>query len=226
VPDGRYTITVKAAADEQNVKFTSVVLNVRNIVDFALEVPPTVNVATGGNASVLVVYRIVGSTAPTVSLGVSGLPAGVSVDLSPNPTFGNSTLSFTAAATAPPGVYVIGIVGFTGGVNHAYPLTLNVIGANAGGFGLSVVPASLSTVRGSTATFSVLAVPTGGFSGAITWSVSGLPAGPTVSIGGTSPNFAVAVNVPGNTNPGTYSIVLTGTSGSLVASVSVTLIVT
>ena len=36
VPDGRYTITVKAAADAQNVKFTSLVLNVQNVADFAL----------------------------------------------------------------------------------------------------------------------------------------------------------------------------------------------
>jgi hypothetical protein len=226
VPDGRYTITVKAAADAQNVKFTSVVLNVQNVVDFALEVPPTVNVAVGGNASVLIGFRIVGSTAPTVSLGLSGLPAGVSVNFVPNPTFGNSNLTFTAANTAAPGAYAIGIIGFAGGVNHTYPMTLNVTGGTVGGFGLSVSPSALSTGRGSTASFSLLVVPTGGFASAITWSVSGLPAGPTVSISGTSPNYVVSISVPATTTPGTYLPVLTGTSGSLVASVAVTLTIT
>lgn len=226
VPDGRYTITVKAAASEQNVKFTSVVLNVRNVMDFALEVPQTVNVAVGGSASALIGFRIVGSTAPTVALGVSGLPAGVSVNFVPNPTFGNSTLGFTAANSALPGAYAITIIGFASGISHTYPLTLNVTGGTAGGFGLSVSPSSLSTSRGSTASFSLVLAPTGGFSSDISWTVSGLPAGPTVSISGTRPNHVVAISVPANTVPGTYVLILTGTSGSLIASVSVTLIIT
>ena len=225
VPDGRYAITIRAAADAQNVKFTSAVLNIQNVVDFALEVPPTTNIAVGGNASVLIGFRIVGSTAPTVALGVSGLPTGVSVSFVPNPTFGNSTLDFTAANNASPGAYAIVIVGFSGGISHTYPMTLSITGGTVGGFGLSVSPSSLSTGRGSTASFSLLLAPTGGFSADVSWTVSGLPAGPTVSISGTRPNYVVAINVPTATTPGTYVLIVTGTSGSLIASVSVTLVI-
>ena len=226
VPEGRYTITIRAAADAQNVKFTSVILNVRNVVDFALEVPSAVTLAVGGKASVLIGFRVIGSTTPTVALGASGLPAGVSVDFVPNPTFGNSTLGFTAANNASPGTYAIGIVGFSGGITHTYPMTLNVTGGTLGGYGLSVSPSVLSTRRSSTATFLILVAPTGGFASAISWTVSGLPAGPRVSISGTSPNHVVAIKVPSGTRRGTYVLAVTGTSGSLVASVSVRLTIT
>jgi hypothetical protein len=226
VPDGRYTITVKAAAGEGNVKFTSVVLNVQNVADFALDVPPAVNLAVGGRASALIGFRVVGTSTPTVSLGVSGLPAGVSANFVPNPTFGNSTVDFTAASNVVPGVYVISIVGFAPAINHTYSTTLTITGGTVGGFGLSVSPSALSTARGSTASFSVLVTPSGGFASDIVWSVSGLPTGPTVTISGTSPNFVVSVAVPANTVAGTYVPLLTGTSGSLVASVSVTLTIT
>jgi hypothetical protein len=195
-------------------------------VDFALEVPPSVNLAVGGKDSILIGFRIVGSTAPTVALGVSGLPSGVSVTFVPNPTFGNSTLDFTAANNASPGVYAIGIVGFSGGVNHTYPMTLNLTGGIAGGFGLTISPLSLSAKGGSTVSFSVAVVPNGGFASEISWTVSGLPSGPTASISGTSPNHVVPIAVPENTIPGTYVLVLTGISGSLIASVSVTLTIT
>ena len=226
VPDGRYTITVKAAAGEDNVKFTSVVLIVQNVADFALDVPPTVNLAVGGTASALIGFRAVGAVTPTISLGTSGLPAGVSANFVPNPTFGNSTVVFTATSNAVRGIYLIGIVGFAPGINHTYTTTLNITGGTVGGFGLSVSPSAFSTSRGSTASFSLLVTPSGGFASDIIWSVSGLPSGPTVVVSGTSPNYVVSIAVPESTIPGTYVPLLTGTSGSLVSSVSITLTIT
>jgi hypothetical protein len=157
---------------------------------------------------------------------VSGLPGGVSANFVPNPTFGNSSVGFTAASNTAPGVYVISITGFAPGINHTYSTTLNVTGGTVGGFGLSVSPSALFASRGSTESLSLLVTPSGGFSSAIVWSVSGLPSGPTVTVSGTSPNYVVSLAVPANTLPGTYVPLLTGTSGSLVASVSATLTIT
>jgi hypothetical protein len=226
VPDGRYTITIKGAADALNVKFTSVILVVQNVVDFALDVPPTAIVAAGATTNVPIGFKIIGSSAPTVSLGVNGLPPGVSANFVPNPTFGKSTLVFTAATTAVPGAYVIGIVGSFGGIIHSYPMTLLVTGGPVGGFGLSASPTAISTPRGTTASFSLSVLPTGGFASDIAWTVSGLPVGVTMSISGVRPNLVVVVSVPANTTPGGYILTLTGTSGSLVASVPVTLTIT
>ena len=97
-------------------------------------------------------------------------------------------------------------------------------------FSLSVSPSSLSVRRtGGTAAYTMTITRTGGFTGNVSLSVTGQPAGATTSFspnpaGGTSSTLSVTV-APGTTRR-TYTLTVTGTSGSLSRTASASLVVT
>ena len=95
-------------------------------------------------------------------------------------------------------------------------------------FSLSVTPSSQSVVRGSPTSYTVSVARTGGFAGAVSLSVSGLPAG----AGGTfDPNPAsgasstLTVTTSTATPRGTFALTVTGSSGALTRTASATLVV-
>ena len=94
-----------------------------------------------------------------------------------------------------------------------------------GDFSMSVSPVS-QTVKGSTAArYSVTVTASGGFSGTVTFSVTGLPNGATQTFSPTavtgSGSSVLTITAP----LGTYNLTITGTSGSLVHQVAATLVV-
>jgi hypothetical protein len=95
-------------------------------------------------------------------------------------------------------------------------------------YALSVSPGSQSAVQGTTTgSYTVTITPTSGFSGSVNLSLSGLPSGATAS--GFSANPATTtssfnVNI-GTAAVGTYTLTITGTSGSLTHSATATLVV-
>ena len=102
-------------------------------------------------------------------------------------------------------------------------------GAPTPDFSLSASPASQTVAPGASTTYNVTVTQSGGFSGTVTFSPSGLPAGagadfspPSVNGSGSS---TMTVTTSGATPPGSYTLTITGTSGSLVHSTSVTLVV-
>lgn len=220
VPEGQYAANITATSNSQIVRTASVLFTVANPFDFALAVPSVANVAVGGTASVTVGYQIVGVRAPVVSLGLNGAPSGVSVTFTPNPTTGDATLTFVAALGTVPGSYPVSVVGYGGVTAHTYSMTLNVFSTTIdatpiGGFGLSATPFALAVSRGSSGNYAVGILPTGGFNSAVSFGVSGLPAGVSVSVIGSLPNFTLVVTVPSTVAAGTYPLVLTGTSGTV-----------
>jgi hypothetical protein len=89
-------------------------------------------------------------------------------------------------------------------------------------FSVSVSPGSQSVAPGGTSgNYTLTATPTNGFSGTVSWSVTP-PSGITAS----NPASGTFTLTAGSASPGTYSIPITGTSGSLVHSTSATLVVT
>ena len=94
-------------------------------------------------------------------------------------------------------------------------------------FTVSGSPASQSVVPGGATTYGVTITPSGGFTGPVTLSVSGLPTGATGSF---APNPATAsstltVTTTASTPIGTYPLTLTGVSGSLTRTATVSLVV-
>jgi hypothetical protein len=94
-------------------------------------------------------------------------------------------------------------------------------------FSLSIAPASVSVALfGTTANYTVTITRTGGFTGAVTLSVAGLPSGATATF---TPNPATgatsALKVTVKIFPrGTFPLTVTGTSGTITHTASATLI--
>jgi hypothetical protein len=95
-------------------------------------------------------------------------------------------------------------------------------------YSLSISPSSVTIGSlGGTATYTVTVTRTGGFTGAVSLSVSALPNGVTPSF---SPNPAtgasstLSLSVRFNTKKGTYPFTVTGTSGSLTHTATATLV--
>ena len=94
-------------------------------------------------------------------------------------------------------------------------------------FSLSASPTSQTVTQGNGTSYSVNVNPINGFGGSVTFSHGNLPTGVGVSF---SPNpsttsTTMTVTTSGTTTPGSYGITVTGTSGALVHTVSVTLVV-
>jgi subtilisin family serine protease len=102
--------------------------------------------------------------------------------------------------------------------------------ASAADFTLTASPASAAVLPGGSATYAVTVAGSNGFADGVALSVAGLPAGagasivPAVVPGGAG-TAQVTVGTPASLAPGTYSLTLTGTSGALVRTAPVTLVV-
>jgi len=97
------------------------------------------------------------------------------------------------------------------------------------GYSLTATPASRSVVQGTSTTYTATVTPSGGFTGTVTLSASGLPTGASASFNPaslTSGNSTMSVTTSASTPTGSYPLTITGTSGSLVHTASVTLAVT
>ena len=96
-------------------------------------------------------------------------------------------------------------------------------------FSLSATPSSQSVSPGGSTSYTATVTPTAGFGGTVTFGVSGLPAGATASFNPASVTASgsttLSVTTSGTTAPGSYPLTISGTSGSLSHTVTVTLVV-
>lgn len=103
-----------------------------------------------------------------------------------------------------------------------------LVGSTPPDFALAVAPSSQSVVQGAGTTYTVNITPSGGFSGNVTFSVGGLPAGasgtfdPNPTTGASS---TLSVTTSTTTPSGSYPLTISGTSGSTVRTISATLVV-
>src|ERR1700752_614462 len=94
-------------------------------------------------------------------------------------------------------------------------------------FPLSASPASLTVTQGNSGNSTVTVTPSGGFTGSVTLSASGLPSGVTATFG-TNPTTSTSVltlSASSTATTGTATVTITGTSGSLTSSTTVSLAV-
>jgi hypothetical protein len=99
--------------------------------------------------------------------------------------------------------------------------------SQAAAFTLALSAPSLTLAPGNGSTVTLTAVPASGFSGSVTFSQTGLPAGANfafVSTGGANQDYFVIYVQPG-TAGGTFPITLVGTSGSSTVSIPFTLVI-
>jgi subtilase family serine protease len=160
----------------------------------------------------------------SVSFTVTGLPSGVTAVFSPASTTTATSLTFSASSTAAPGTYTATVTGASGALTSTTTIGLTVTAPN---FTLSVLPATLALVRGSTATGTIAIAPQNGFNSNVTLTASGLPSGVTASFAtlntaGTGPVIFTASSAA---TAGSFSIVVKGVSGTLTSSTVFTLTV-
>ena len=114
----------------------------------------------------------------SVTLGVSGLPSGVTAAFSPSSTTGKSSLTFNASSTAATGTATVTVTGSSGALGNTTTIVLTITAPN---FTLSLLPATLGLPRGASAASMVTITAQNGFSSSVTLSASGLPSGVAAS---------------------------------------------
>jgi subtilisin family serine protease len=199
---------------------------VRSTPDFAVAVTPaSVSVQPGGTATYNVTVSSSGGFAGDVALSVSGLPGSFSPPVVAGGA-GSAVLTVVGPSTA--GTTALVITGASGAVSHSASASLTVVPPPD--YSLTATPVTRTVNAGAGTAYTVAVGPANGFSGDVTLSAAGLPAGvgslavsPSVVHGSGTAQLAVATLA---TAPaGTYSVTVSGVSGALSHSVTVTLVV-
>jgi len=162
-----------------------------------------------------------------VALTVSGLPAGVTASFSPTSVTGSggSTLTFTATNTATVGAVTITVTGTSGSTVETAKVTFTVTARPE--FTITVSPTTLSLPPNTNPTVTLTVTYVGNLTGSVSLSASGLPSGVSANFAPSSLNASGASTVnftsQASTPTGTYSVLLTGTDGTLVHSATLAL---
>ena len=200
--------------------------------DFSLSVTPaTQTMAPSGATTYSVdVTFLNGFTSTNVVLSVADLPVGVSGVFTPNPLphQGRSDLTLTGNGNAAPGNYILTTSASAEGITHFSNVTL-IISTNPD-FSIGLSPTTQSVPAGGSISYQVTLSSMNGFASPVVLSVSVLPSGtngffspnPT-----TPPATATFILTTSATTPqGQFNLSIAGTSGSLVHTAQVVLIVT
>jgi hypothetical protein len=198
-------------------------------------------VLPGGSDSYTVTVSALTGFTGTVSLAVSGLPAGAGSSFSPGSvtfaaggaTSGTSTLTVTTSAATPGGTYTLTITGTAAGVSHTATVTLVVQDFS---IAVTLAPSSLPAVLpGKSEIYTVTVGALSGFTGTVSLAVSGLAAGASGSFspgsvtfttgGATSATSTLTVKTSTTTPGGTYTLTITGTGKGIVHTATVPLAV-
>jgi hypothetical protein len=195
--------------------------------DFSVTATPssqTVPPGTGSSYTVIVTPS--NGFNGTVTFNVSGLPSGATATFNPTSVTGSgsSTMSVSTSSSTPEGSYPLTITATSGSLTHTTQVTLVVAD-----FSISASPSSQTVNRGSKTTYTVSVTAQGSFSGAVNFSVSGLPARTSSSFSPTSVtgsgNTTLTISTKPRTATGTYPLTIKATSGGLTHSTTVTLVV-
>jgi uncharacterized membrane protein len=227
-PAGSYTLTITGT--DGTLTHTATVTLVVNQPDFAISAAPaSQSVQQGGTTSYTVTLAAINGYSGTVNFSVTGLPVGATATFTPASLVGSgtSTLAITTANPTTSGSYALSITGSDGTLTHTASVTLMV---SAPDFSLSATPGSQTINQGGATSYSVAVNAISGYTGTVSFAVSGLPAGasatfnpPSVVAGSST---ALNITTVPSIVPGSYPLTVTGSDGTLTHTVSVTLVVT
>jgi hypothetical protein len=198
--------------------------------DFSMAATPASQTVVSGNStSYTTTIGALNSFSDSVALSVSGVPAGATATFTPTSVTGSGTSTLAVASgTAAAGSYLLTITGSSGSLTHSATVTLIVNPQPVPDFTLTATPSSQNVTVGNSTSYTAMVSAVNGFAGSVVLSVSGVPAGATTTFSPTSLNgsgsstLAVAT---GTAAAGTYPLTITGTSGTLTHSATVTLVV-
>src|SRR5467141_3316029 len=229
---GSYTILVMGASGGLSHS-VSLTLTVSQSSDFSLaSSATTLQILAGSSGTSTITVASIGGFSGTVSLSVS---AGTGLTASINPTSlslgsGGTATSTLTVASGSVGNYTVTVTGTSGSLVHS--VSVLVVVSN---FSLSISPSSLSLPRGTSGNSLITLTSLNGFTGTISLSTTvSSTAGPRTSLSSSSVTLTsggqststLSVRAQHTTPVGAYTITVTGTSGSVSRSVTVTVNVT
>jgi uncharacterized membrane protein len=233
-PAGSYPLTITGTSGTlSHSASVTLVVNTTPTPNFSVSATPASQTVTqGAGTSYTATVTPSGGFTGTVTFSASGLPAGAAASFNPTSvtTSGSTTMSVTTSTTTPAGSYVVTITGTSGSLVRSTTVTLVVNAASTADFTVTATPASRSIAQGLSTTYTATVTPSGGFTGAVAMSVTGLPTGATGTFAPTSVTTSgtstLTVRTTQSTPAGTYPLTIKGTNGTKVHTASVTLVVT
>src|SRR5213593_107838 len=240
---GNITVYVNSGGLSHSVSVAFKIVSSGRTPDFTMSANPNMLTIMQGSAgkSLIILTSINGfqgnvSLTPPVSCLAIGCP---SYSVSPMRVFLSSSQNATAGFTiqtypqTPLATYIGAVTGTSGSLSHNAPVTFTVVPSSPSDFTISANPRNQTVPAGSTAKSQNVLSSVNGFGGTISlttsppplcvscpgWTIN--PSSVTLSPGGTAASTLTFYTYAGS--PGsTWVVSVTGTSGSLSHSVSVT----
>jgi cellulase/cellobiase CelA1 len=222
---GTYPLTVTGTSGS-TVETASLSLVVAYSPQFLITASsPTVSLPVGTNPTDTFTITFLGGLTGSVSVSATGLPSGMQANFSPssvNAPGGTIVANFSAQSSTPAGSYPIKIVGTNGTVTNFVTITITI---PATGFTLAASPTTLTVTQGTSGTDTIAVTDLPGFTGTVSFNVSGLPSGVTSSFSPASSTTSTVLTLTAITTAttGAFTVSVTGTSGSNTATTSFTL---
>jgi hypothetical protein len=173
----------------------------------------------GGKLAIMLINKDLNNT-DTATIALSGY----------TPAASGTVYSYGPSSSAIASTSIGGLGGSFSVAAAPYSLTTIVLrpASATASYSLSASPNSLTATQGATASSTITVAPVNGFTGSVTYTISGLPSGVTANFSpSASPtSTALTLKVASNAAIGSSVMTVTGTSGSLSASTTVALSVT
>ena len=238
VSTGNYTVTATgtSGALTHSAALTLTVTPLP-VQDFSIAVSPSAITAEAGGPDSTFQLSITGQNgfSGSVTVAFSGLPAGAKTSPpSPFNVAANSSqpVALSVPSTASTGSYTVTATGTSGALTHSATLALTVTPAPVQDFSIAMSPAAITAETGGPdSTFQLSITGQNGFSGSVSITFSGLPAGaktspPSPFDVAANSSQPVALSVPSSASTGNYTVTATGTSGALTHSAELAVTVT
>jgi subtilase family serine protease len=222
---GVSTVTISGTSGTA-VSKTTIALTIVAPPSFTISASPaSVSVSPGASVASSIAITALNGFNGTVALATSGLPTGVTATFGPASAAPRS-VTFAAAGTVAAGVSTVTITGTCGTLTSKATIALTISAPPT--FTLSAAPSTLSIAQGALGTSTLTLNPQNGFASTVTLTLAGLPTGVTGSFSaGTSPtNCIFTLATTGSAVAGPSTVTITGKSGSLTQTVTISLTVT
>lgn len=208
--------------------------------DFSIAAAPSsLTITQGSNGTSTITITSLNGFNSATTLSATGLPSGVTAAFSTNPVTppangtASSTLTLTASATATTGAATVTVTGVSGSTTHSTTIALTVNAAATPNFTIGASPSSVTVTQGGNGTSTITITSQNSFSSATTLTTTGLLSGVTAAYS-TNPvtppangsaTSTLTLTASATATVGTAIVTVTGTSGSLVHSATISLTV-
>jgi hypothetical protein len=219
---GSYSVTI-TGTNGTLVHETTIDATV-TVPDFSLSANPNgVSFVVNQSGNSMITLQSTNGFSGTVDLTAASTPSGVTTSCVPSSISGSQTSTCTLSS-ATPGSYSVTITGMNGTLVHETTIDATVTVPD---FSLSAIPISVSFIVNQSANSTITLQSTNGFAGTVDLTAAAVPSGVSTSC---SPSSLIgsgsAVCTFNAAVVGTYTVTITGTSGSLTHSASIDVTVT